>query len=199
MEASFDALAAELCDLLRQYPRGISELDLIRRLQEQDHPWFPRPREAAHRDHALFQVHFRLFHTLYRLRDQGWERQAFHLEIGPLCIRLLPYQAGEATLAQPDPLRAYYLDLRHLEQTTAEQVDEMLGAFWVRMQGWDQRETALQTLGLGPEADYETARRRYRVLAMEHHPDRGGDPQRLQEINRAMDQLARAEGKARGR
>ena len=199
MDTPIKELADTLLTLLEAATDGISELELIRRLRDLQHPWFPEPSADEHRDHALFQVHFRLFHVLYRLRDEGWQRQAFHLEISPLCIRMLAYHEGDAALAQADPLREYYLDMTHLDGTSADDVDEMLGAFWVRMQGLEQKGEALQVLGLDGDADYEAARQRYRQLAMEHHPDRGGDPQRLQEINRAMDQLARAQGKGRGR
>jgi mannose-6-phosphate isomerase-like protein (cupin superfamily) len=76
--------------------------------------------------------------------------------------------------------------------------DELLGRFWVRMQGLEQSHDALRVLGLEADAGYEQARARYRKLAMEHHADRGGDTRRLQEINAAMETLVRAHGKQKG-
>jgi len=43
-----------------------------------------------------------------------------------------------------------------------------------------------ETLGVSVDADSETIRRRYRELAQEHHPDRGGDASRMSAINVAF-------------
>jgi hypothetical protein len=52
-------------------------------------------------------------------------------------------------------------------------------------------------LGLSPNATLEQARERFHTLAMEHHPDRGGDAQALSEIieafDRVRDRLARGQ------
>lgn len=193
--ASLDALEQDLLDRLRDHPRGISEFDLLQALRAEGHPITANASDAEG-EHRLFQEHFLLFHLLYRLRDRCHGEALARLEIGPLCIRLQPYRAADSALPQQaDPLRAYYLDLGNLHGTSATEVREMLGRFWVRMQGLGQREEALRVLGLEADADYAQARERYRRLAMEHHPDRGGDKERLQEINAAMEALARAHGR----
>ena len=38
----------------------------------------------------------------------------------------------------------------------------------------------------GVTADFPAVKRRYHALALEHHPDRGGDGDTLREINAAM-------------
>lgn len=43
------------------------------------------------------------------------------------------------------------------------------------------------TLGLGADADAGQVREARRRLAAEHHPDRGGDPERMRSINEAAD------------
>ncbi len=43
------------------------------------------------------------------------------------------------------------------------------------------------TLGLGTDASSDDIRAARRLLAMTHHPDQGGDPSRMQEINEAAD------------
>lgn len=48
-------------------------------------------------------------------------------------------------------------------------------------------EDAFEVLGLGPGASLADVRAARRRLAFESHPDRGGDPQRMQEINRAFE------------
>ena len=53
----------------------------------------------------------------------------------------------------------------------------------------DYRVKALEILGLDEPVSYEEVRVQYKRLAMEHHPDRGGDKEKLQLINEAMQQL----------
>ena len=160
---------------------------LLRRLYDAGHlpflgasPWEPQ---------ALFCAHFVLFHALYRLRDRAWQAQQAHLEIRPLNIRWQPYHGGQGGLARPDTLREYYLDLSNLEQTSARDVDALLAAFWVRFQRRDQRAAALMELGLSDPVDDATIKRTYRQLVMQHHPDRGGETERLQVINAAVKAL----------
>lgn len=192
-DASLDQL---LLEWLQRHPEGVSEHQLMQELDAAEHPILRLNDSEAHSDHRLFRRHFRLFHMLYRLRDRCWTEQSVHIEIGPLRIRALPYSSSHSQLpGHSDPLREYYLDWSHYADTSAEDVDEMLGRFWVRLQGHEQRDAALALLGLDADVDYEDIRRRYRRLAMEHHPDRGGDKKRLQEINAAMDLLAKAHGK----
>lgn len=187
-------------DLLRRleaHPDGISEYELLECLRREQHP-VTAIETSDHDQHRLFQEHFRLFHLLYRLRDRCRREGRADLEIGALRIRVLPHAGGDSTLpGHPDPLREYYLDWNNLTGTDGAGVDEMLGRFWVRLQGIEEREDALRALGLAADASFEQARERYRRLAMEHHPDRGGDQERLQAINAAMDTLARAHGRTR--
>lgn len=48
-----------------------------------------------------------------------------------------------------------------------------------------------QVLGLDSHASPEQVQEAYRRLAMEHHPDRGGDPAQMARINAARDDLLR--------
>lgn len=45
------------------------------------------------------------------------------------------------------------------------------------------------TLGVPRDADQETIKKAFRKLAMTHHPDKGGDPTKFQQINEAYDTL----------
>lgn len=47
-----------------------------------------------------------------------------------------------------------------------------------------------QTLGVGEQASPDEIKRAYRKLAMDHHPDRGGDQQKFQEIQNAYATLS---------
>lgn len=50
-------------------------------------------------------------------------------------------------------------------------------------------EQPFQVLGVGANASREEVERAYRLLALKHHPDRGGDEQEMARINAARDQL----------
>ncbi|BAN35554.1 DnaJ-class molecular chaperone with C-terminal Zn finger domain [Sulfuricella denitrificans skB26] len=177
-------LAETLLAILRAHPDGLTEHDLIRKLAHDDPAFGP---DAYTNELSLFQCHFILFHHLYRLRDMLWNERQGDLAIHCLKIVLHPCPDGTDLLpTTPDPLLAYYLDLTHLEKTGKQEVLEMLDAFWLRFVRNDRRAEALAELGLADPVDYPEIKRRYRELAMEHHPDRGGEMEKLQAINAAM-------------
>lgn len=181
------ALARTLLAILRAYPDGLSEHDLIRELAHDDPAFGP---DAYTDELTLFQCHFILFHHLYRLRDELWNERQGDLAIHCLKIALRPYRDGTSDMpVNPDPLRAYYLDLAHLEKTGKQEVMEMLETFWLRFSRQSQRAEALAALGLADPVDDSEIKRRYRELAMKHHPDRGGELEKLQAINAAMELL----------
>lgn len=171
----------------------MSEYDLIQALRQRDDVGLADVDLRHNLD--LFQVHFLLFHTLYRLRDELWSRREGHLEISPLRIALRSYQPGNAGLSEHDPLREYYLNSSNLEQTSADDVGDLLARFWIRMHAGERRAEALRVLGLKDPVDQNAIKRAYRRLAMQHHPDRGGDKARLQELNQAMAWLAKSAGR----
>jgi DnaJ-domain-containing protein 1 len=179
-----------LFTILEQRPEGVTEHALLRLLQAERGDDFP---DGLFRDPlALFRAHFLLFHALYRLREQLLADAAGSLQIDPRAIRLTPCPAPAArSLADHDPMRDYYLDLANLEDTGAEDVERLLGAFWARYFAGSRRSEALAALGLAPSADLDTAQRRYRELAMQHHPDRGGDPEQFRRIREAIAILRR--------
>lgn len=168
--------------ILTRHPAGIKEYDLIHLLQKAGE----LPADEAGDNHRLFQIHFVLFHALYQLRTEIWDEQSGHLTIDPLQIQLTPYQPTAFGLAEYDPLAEYYLNIDHLTNTTAPDVDAMLDQFWVKFLAYEDYDRALQVLGLEKPVTYTEIRRRYRDLAKRHHPDSGGNQSVFQEINRAM-------------
>ncbi len=182
-----EALQAAAARILETHPEGLSEYALLTRLREDGQ----LPPMAPGDNLALFRSHFLLFHVLYRLRDAWRETQRCELCITPLRIALEPYTAGQQAIGPSDPLRDYYLDLRHLDETGETEVETLLADFWRRLAGTDERAAALAVLGLTDPVDAATIKLRYRELVMQHHPDRGGDTRRLQEINEAMAWLER--------
>ena len=173
---------------LQQFPLGLSEHELIKFMQATDHIQFERI--ALWDTLSLFQTHFILFHTLYTLREELWQEQNKVLEISPLKIVLYTFDKQDSAegqiISEHDPLRDYYLDLSNLEQTSADDVARLLDSFWTRLEANDQRAAALEVLALEDPIDYPAIKEQYRRLAMQHHPDRGGDKVQLQALNYAM-------------
>ena len=170
-----------------QHPTGITEYDLIRALRARGFFTFLSPPPAP--PHQLFRTHFLLFHALYVLRGRLHSSRQGDLEITALCIRRLPSQPGDTTPAPCNPLASYYLDWANLDGTTEEDVSDLIDSFWQRLGSMDTRAAALSELGLEDPVSDATIKLTWRRLAMEHHPDRGGDNERLQAINAAVDHL----------
>lgn len=181
---AIDQFGQRLHGLLRQYPQGLSEHELLQRLRAQQDTAVGEARLDDSLN--LFQTHFILFHGLYRLRETLLAGRDETLRIHVLRIQLLPQQEQDArALGAHDPLRDYYLDWSNLERTSAADVEAMLGRFWQRYVRQDRRGEALRILELDAGADETAIRSQYRRLAMRHHPDRGGDTATLQAINEA--------------
>jgi len=194
MQDGGDTFSQLLLKVLRAHPAGLSEFALIKQLESPQAAGFQAG--CLQDDLSLFQTHFFLFHSLYRLGEQLAQISDWQLHIKPLCIQLIPVNSDSTQLlAQPDPLREYYLDLSNLDNTCAEDVAALLSQFWTRFLRDDARRDALHVLELEDPIDWPEIKARHRQLAMQHHPDRGGDNERLQAINAAMDVLARAHGK----
>ncbi len=163
---------------------GMGEFELIQKLRQDKSVDFIDKEFSDNL--TLFQSHFLLFHHLYKLQAQLWSGQQGNLEISPLNIKLSDYREGEKHLQQHDALRNYYLDTDNLDNTTAGEIDKMLDDFWRRYLSPVERVSALSILGLKDPVDDQTVKRSYRKLVMEHHPDRGGETERLQSLNEAI-------------
>lgn len=188
-----EAILPLLDPILEKHPDGLSEYELLVSLGEQI-PYFSN---HSNNDHnlGLFRRHFLLFHCLYLLEQQYRTEQTGLLTISALQIRLLPYPAetddrqGSGSMTTPDPVRDYYLDISQLHSTGKDEVDELLGKFWLALARHDARADALALLGLSDPVDDETIRKSYRQQVMQHHPDRGGDTGKLQQLNAAISDL----------
>lgn len=189
-KSDYTSLYQQIRQALHKNPTGINEYELLKLLNNNQHDGF---KHLCFTDHVnLFQSHFLLFHTLYRLKDKMFASSEGILDISPLNIVLLSFKnKGSTEIAKHDPLRDYYLDLTNLYETSEEDVTELLLNFWNRLHATDQRESALAVLGLEDPVDQAMIKQQYRQLAMQHHPDRGGDTQQLQIINVAMETLER--------
>ena len=167
---------------------GLGELDLIKALQGD--PWHLIGPVNFNAPGELYPVHFILFHVLYQLRSD-LIAEGETLDISPLGIHIR-VAAGNATGSlnpgPPDQLAAFYLNLDNYNLAD-EIVETMLDNFWrgVRAPTSESVSEALETLHLDtlPE-QFSIAKRQFRRLAMQHHPDRGGDTRRLQQLNAAL-------------
>lgn len=184
-----ESFYADIERILTEYPDGISEYDLLRLLRHQGYFSFSRTRPAPPSE--LFQMHFLLFHGLYRLQQECLSEQRAILEVDPLSIRLQEYSEGDKGLTSVNQVRAYYLDLSNLRNTSHEEVLNLLESFWRELARFDHREDALAELGLADPVTDTEIKQAYRRLAMEHHPDRGGESWRLQAINAAYAELCK--------
>ena len=186
LAAQVEGLFAPLLRILHAHPGGITEHALFGLLARHGARAFGK--EAFADDLTLFRSHFLLFHALYRLSDELARRGEGTLAIDCLKILHIPFSsaAPHPGLVRGDALRSYYLDLRHLTQTTAADLRGMLDAFWQGYRRWDKRAEALDVLGLRDPVRDAEIKATYRRLALELHPDRGGDGTALQRVNAAV-------------
>ncbi|KPP98967.1 DNA-J related domain-containing protein [Marinobacter sp. HL-58] len=175
--------------ILRQNPAGINELGLIKTLQKK--PWELIGTVNFAEPDKLYPVHFLLFHVLYRLRDQlagGGET----LTISPLVIRLrqTTVVGGTGVPDHADELRNFYLDLSRYRMPE-ESINRMMDDFWAGRSGYQpglsEARDAATTLGFDtiPEG-FEEVKYRFRRAVMRAHPDRGGETEAIQHLNRAF-------------
>lgn len=141
---------------------------------------------------ALFQAHFLTMNALYQIQTANFSRGRY-LKISALNIEWLTVSDGQSTaLSQSEEnLQAYYCDWNNFSRASTESVESLLDGFWRRFLSQDEKQAALKTLTLEEPVDLGAIKKRYRQLAMEHHPDRGGCAQELAKINDAYDTLKR--------
>ena len=189
-------LLAALERLLRQRRNGVSEYELLAALRRD--ALLPGQSDVL----TLFRAHFRLMNALYQLQPIFF-REGLWLRIEPLRIAL---EAGAANQGDSGPktarfpgtassdaaLAAWYLDWENYVHTGADEVVDLLSGFWRRYNGHEQRDAALAELELSADADWPAIQHRYRQLAAEHHPDRGGSATRFNRVRQAYESLRSA-------
>lgn len=194
---NFDLSQDIECYLLTQ--QACREYDIIRHLQEIKR----LPLSALSDSLSMFRCHFLVFNALHRikLKWQSDNNCKTRLEISSLRIWVHPYDKNESITqeskqqetTQFDPLSLFYLDLRQLNQTTQTDIHKLLDQFWIRYSSGSldtkEKQQALSVLELNGDVDFNAVKKQYRRLAMRHHPDRGGDENKLIAINQAMARL----------
>ncbi|WP_455376833.1 DNA-J related domain-containing protein [Kaarinaea lacus] len=181
------ALSENFVSCIREYlddnPEGVKEYDLL--CQMDDRGLFQKLDTTVSAPLLLFQKHFLLFHLLYSINQQLVEDKIGALQISPLMIKKLNYAEAGTQMGSVDALSEYYLDLNNLETANENNVNDMLDSFWEKFLRNDKRGDALKVLGLSDPVSDKEITLRYRKLANTHHPDKGGDHGKIQEINEA--------------
>lgn len=183
--------------VLEAHPQGLNEHALIKALG--DVGVIDVTPDTFSDTMTLFRTHFLVYNALYELKDDLIRSAHWILEITAVRIKLHPYEFGHHLLSESDPMRDYYLDMSALQETTEEELDDMLRNFWKKIDIEEEKQVArglsqkaLRCLELEEPITFAEIKKKYRKLAMQHHPDRGGDPSRIQEINEAMEVLKAA-------
>lgn len=78
-----------------------------------------------------------------------------------------------------------YEGLRLIERTGSGPLLDRAYSGFACLPAADRERPWWEVLGVDRDAHVDTIRTAYRELSMRHHPDRGGDPQRMAELNRA--------------
>ena len=146
---------------------------------------------------GIFQKHFVVRHCLYRLQAEkcSTDSSDFRLQITPTIIQLKPtVSASDNQLIVDDnsiKLAEYYLNLTNLDNATSENVSKILANFWKNFHAYEDREIHLTQMGLSKHASWEQIQSRYRELAKQYHPDKGGDDKKFIKLRRAFEALKR--------
>lgn len=191
IQQKLQQLKSPIVDLLNQHG-CLSEHELISLLQRP--PYQLLDEHLFRQSDTLFCAHFLIHHLLYQIQQDWYEQQTALLEIDSKYIQKYPYtpSSQQSLIKHQEPLRLYYLDLQHLMDMNHQQVDELLNQFWSRFLSYQQIDENLTCLGLTSGASLADIEQSYRKLAMQHHPDRGGDSQTFTQINQAYEQLKRS-------
>ena len=147
---------------------------------------------------ALFRKHFLMRHCLYRV-NATWAGQGQRLLLGPVSIELvIAAENKRENLPSEDltyqALADYYGDLNHWLAATEETCRNFVDDFFKRFAAFNEAESHLSCLGLPKDAVWGVVQQRYRRLAQQHHPDKGGDAELFLTYTRAFEALKRLRG-----
>ncbi|MFM5238528.1 DNA-J related domain-containing protein [Aeromonas veronii] len=186
-DPNVNPLIAPLLALLQQAAGSYKVHELMAALRQQG----AIPRLADDEQLQLFRVNFLIMNALYQLQAELWQ-EGWWLVISTLDIRLEPLiGSSEAShgFALGENLRSYYLDWQVFWQTDRAEVEALLNRFWRAYDGEGHKAEALALLELNEGAIQEAIRRRWRELALLHHPDRGGNAETFIRIRWAWEVL----------
>ncbi len=179
----------------------ITEHQLIKKLQSP--PYNLLSHLSFNQSDQLFQLHFLVFHSLYRLNEEFTEQGYGEIVITPLKIKLLrftkpsliqndkkEYELSKA-IKSTDKLAEYYLNLKNIIGISPKDIDLLILSFWQEFHHPNAHDESLAILNLSSPTSYKDIKQQYKRLASKHHPDKGGSKEKLQQINQAMATLSK--------
>lgn len=150
---------------------------------------------AADPERDLFKRNFLIMNALYQLQQQVMPKQQLLIE--SLHIELVS-DPSQNQLHPNDPLRDYYLNWQNFETSTAE-INALLDSFWQRFSKPKQHKAPLSAQlhqqliarwQLVQPITLKTLQKRWRQLAVQHHPDKqGGDNEVFKQLKIEYEQL----------
>lgn len=186
---SNNPLIAPILNILKSSDDAIKEYDLIKKLETTGIN-FSADEDSS--ELALFKKHFLVMNALYHLQKDLLEDGLF-LQVDPLCIKFEVLNCASDSMSLSEmsesKLAEYYLDWANYENTSQQDVNEMLNGFWDSYYAIDKKSEALQVLGITTDVSLDYIKKSYRKLVAQHHPDKGGDQQRFIEIREAYEVL----------
>lgn len=182
-------LIIPVLEILKRSDAAITEHQLMKSL-EQDDRHFTELAESHNL--ALFQKHFLIMNALYQLQWQLLQDNIL-LHISPLAIYIQPCCMASGKnlpdINSDEHLRVYYTDWQNLQQASESSVNNLLDNFWRLYSKQENRLDAYHILDLPMQASWDEVQHRYRSLAAQHHPDRGGDAGKFIAIRQAYEIL----------
>ena len=178
-----------VCEPQAVADQAIEELYLLKRLGLKLHSDI-----AVSDDMNRFQLHFVLYHLLYRVQQQLLDSQQGYLSVELAKVRLLSVSHTQVSDAH-DSRRQYYLNWHNFYQMTEQLLDQHLNAFWQNFTVSQFTQVALNEaeakalLQLPAHFNLAQLKKAYRTKALQLHPDRGGDAQQFILLRHAYQQL----------
>ncbi|MGV6859996.1 MAG: DNA-J related domain-containing protein [bacterium] len=145
----------------------------------------------------LFRVNFLLMNALYALQPEG-ALLGWRLHISPLANWISEVGSPQGSAAEQEALlmpagevelRNYYMNWSNLEQTSLQEVEDLLHGFWERYAALGDEGDARKVLGIDGSCDEVEIRRAYQRAIGRCHPDRGGEAQDFIRVRRAYEVL----------
>lgn len=150
---------------------------------------------AAEPERDLFKRNFLIMNALYQLQQQLMPKQ--QLVVKSLHIELVN-SSSYNQLHPNDPLRDYYLNWQNFE-TSTDEVKALLDSFWQQFRrptyreiplSNEQQQQLLVRWQLTSPVTLKELQKRWRQLAVQHHPDKqGGDNEVFKQLKIEYEQL----------
>ncbi|WP_404341520.1 DNA-J related domain-containing protein [Pseudoalteromonas mariniglutinosa] len=143
----------------------------------------------------LFKRNFLVMNALYQLQQQLYPDK--QLNIATLHIELIE-EPSVNSLCKTDALRDYYLDWRHYD-TSSDEIDTLLASFWcafasrptsaaARISAAEKQQLLIRWQ-LPTDYTMKELQKRWRQLALQHHPDKNGSDSEFKVIKHEYEQL----------